>query len=178
VVGIPGAWLVLQKFIAPLLGSDWENYAATNNVSIRVNSLNYYLDWFERSYFVGIGHMSTSPAYKNILSSVVDMAYNLNDLGIYASLFQFGIFGLAITLFMTVYLAVSLLRLGYSSHPRAPEMHILGCYLIASSVQVIPANFFTLTATCMYGSILWYLICRARFEDREVQRLSTTLAAA
>ena len=176
VVGIPGAWIVLQKFIAPMLGSDWESYAATNNVSVRINSLNYYLDWFERSYFVGIGHMSTSPAYKNILSSVVDMAYNLNDLGIYASLFQFGLLGLAITLFMTVYLAVSLFRLGYSGHPRAPEMHILGCYLIASSIQVVPANFFTLTATCMYGSILWYLICRARFEEREAQLQSATLA--
>ncbi len=176
VVGIPGAWLVLEKFIAPMLGGNWDDYAAKNNVSVRIDSLNYYLDWFERSYYVGIGHMSTSPSYKNILSSVVDKAFNLNDLGIYASLFQFGILGLALTVFMTIYLVISLFRLGYSGHPRAPEMHILGCYLIASCIQVVPANFFTITATCMYGSILWYLICRARFEEREAQRQFTTLA--
>jgi hypothetical protein len=174
--GIPGTWLVLEKFIAPMLSGDWESYAATNNVSVRINSLNYYTEWFESSYYFGIGHMSTSPAYKNILSTVVEMAFNLNDLGIYASLLQFGIFGLISTIFMTIYLVVSLLRLGHSGHPRAAEMHILGCYVLASSIQVVPANFFTLTATCMYGSMLWYLICRARFEEREAWRQFATLA--
>lgn len=175
-VGIPGAWLALEKFITPLLSGNWDSYAQTNNVSVRIDSLNYYAKWFEDSYYFGIGHMSTSPAYKNILSNVVQKAFNLNDLGIYASLFQFGIFGLIITIFMTIYLAVSLLRLGYSGHPRAAEMHILGCYVLASFIQVVPANLFTLTATCIYGSMLWYLMCRARFEEREAQLQIVALA--
>ena len=176
VAGVPGAWLAMQKFISPILGSDWKSYAETNNVSVRINSLNYYLEWFEHSYYFGIGHMSTSPTYKNVLSSVVDRAYNLNDLGIYASLFQFGILGLVSTIFMTIYLVVRLFRLGYTDHFRSPEMHILGCYVIASFIQVVPANFFTLTATCIYGSMLWYLICRAQFEVREGQRQFAALA--
>ncbi|KPF89733.1 hypothetical protein IP83_01605 [Novosphingobium sp. AAP93] len=175
VVGIPGAWLALQKFIAPMLENDWETYAETNNVSIRVNSFTYYQQWFERSDYFGIGHMSTSPEMHNMISDVVQQAFNLNDLGIYASLFQYGIFGLALTLLMTIYLIAGFFRLGYSGHPRAPEMHILGCYVATSLIQVVPANFFTLQSNCIYGSILWYLLCRSQFEDREMVRQRLTL---
>lgn len=136
VAGIPGAWLVLQKFITPMLGADWETYAEANNVSVRINSLDYYFRWYERGDYFGIGHMSTSPNYDNILSSVVDNAFNLNDLGIYASLLQFGPAGLIVVSFMTIYLIVGLLRFRRSSHYHAPELYILGFYVFASLMQV------------------------------------------
>lgn len=162
--GLPAAFLALRNFIAPMLGTDFETYAANNNVDIRIKSLTYFFNLFKETYGLGVGHMSTSPAYDNVLSSVVDQSFNLNDLGIYASMLQFGVAGLIIVLSMTFYLIYALYRMGRTAHNRHYELHMLACYIVASLLQVVPTNFFTLSYSCIYGSLLWYIMCRSRWE--------------
>ncbi|RZF60737.1 hypothetical protein EWE75_21445 [Sphingomonas populi] len=166
IVGTPIAIAVLGQYISAIASaSSLSDYFANNNVSIRFESNDYFVAQFMKTYGFGVGIMSSNPEQYNILSSVVYKNYILDDLGLFAALYQFGIIGCAISCLMTVTVIIQFVRLGrLRLHPSSPEITMAGCFVLASVMQPIPANFFTLTHACLLGGTLWYAAFRARWE--------------
>ena len=164
-VGIPlGAWL-LDKYITPLLSNNVSRYIENTNVEIRFISNEYFARVFAETWGNGIGVMSTNPESPNVISNVVAKAYNLNDLGLFAALYQFGIVGITLAIAMSVIFFIGMYRIGKGSiHPKSSEIFMVSSFFLASLIQPIPINFITLPYSCFFGSTLWYLFRRVSYE--------------
>lgn len=169
-VGIPLGATLLDKYITPLMSSNINRYIENTNVEIRFISNEYFANIFSETWGNGIGVMSTNPESPNVISNVVAKAYNLNDLGLFAALYQFGIVGLFLTISMCLIFFLNMYRMGKNKiHPRSNEIFMVSSFFIASLIQPIPVNFFTLQYTCFFGSTLWYLFRRTSHEIDGIQ---------
>lgn len=169
-VGIPFGATLLDKYITPLLTNNLNRYIENTNVEIRFISNDYFAQLFAETWGNGIGIMSTNPESPNVISNVVAKAYNLNDLGLFAALYQFGIIGFALAISMSAIFFFNMYSMGKSGiHPRSSEIVMVSSFFLASLIQPIPVNFFTLQYSCFFGSTLWYLFRRTSHEIDDIR---------
>lgn len=168
VVAIPVIFYAVERYLAPLINLGVSGYVEEFNVDIRFDSFAYWLAQFENTLGLGIGVMTVNPDTPNIQSSVIDQSFILNDMGIAAALFQFGVPGLIAAVAGTIYLIRRLLKLGRSRHPRAAELFMMGCFVLAFELQPIPVSFLTVVTALPLGATLWYAARRAAWEATQL----------
>lgn len=160
-------------YIEPFLNQSVDDYIANNNVEIRIRANNYYLDYFYQTFGVGFGAMTLNINSGNFQAAGAPIFYNIADLGIFGGLYQFGIGGLILIVGGTLTLVFRCLQIGRMPyHPYRDEIRMVGCYVFGFMLQPIPMNFFTLNWTILLGSTLWYLMRRAMWETKQLQKSS------
>ncbi|NML12769.1 hypothetical protein HHL08_21980 [Sphingobium sp. AR-3-1] len=176
IIAVPASIYVFDRYLAPIFALGISDYIEDYNVEIRLQSAAYWMGHFERTMGLGIGVMSVSPNQPNIQSSVIDQAFLLADMGMFGALYQYGIIGLIATVIATIYLIRRLFILGLqSTHPRAPEMFMMACFILAFELQPVPISFFTLQWSLPLGATLWYAMRRGDWESRQLEEV--TMAA-
>lgn len=166
---IPVLWYIIGRYLKNFDGL--ENYLARDvSASWRSLTIQYYQSLFETTYGLGFGFMSANPNYDNLLAfssnrasqlfGVSDYVISLDDIGLYAALYQYGWLGLGLILVMTVTAIVVLFRsrsLGSAFAPVASVGLLMATFLLSP----IPMNYFTLFYTAHMGGVLWFLAAEA-----------------
>lgn len=125
-----------------------------SNISIRSETIAYMFNLYKESNGWGTGMMSPTGTINNILFS--DPSINYVDGGVFSSIFQFGIFGLAIWIGYTIIL-IKIFR--YNLNFGITDRHIaLAClaFLVGFTTNPLPLNFFLQPWTTFIGGLLIY----------------------
>jgi hypothetical protein len=166
---IPVLWYVVGKFLKNFNGL--EDYLARDvSATWREFTIQHYQGYFDTTHGLGFGFMSANANYDNVLAfsstraselfGVPDYVLSLDDIGLYAALYQYGWLGLGLILVMTAMAIVALFRsrtLGSAFVPVASVGLLMATFLLSP----IPMNYFSLFYTAHMGGLLWFLAAEA-----------------
>jgi len=153
----------LEKYIAPLADPE---YLTKYNVQIRLDSVAYYSNIWWESGMAGIGIMSPSvnaTLINNPIRTGLANIYNLDDLGVLSSLYQFGWPGFLFVVSMSAsYVVKSLRSKDVVGGATGVLIGMGACVALGLMASPIPVNFFTASWTSMWAGPLIYLTATLR----------------
>lgn len=153
-----------------------------SSVTWRLITVDHYQQYFEQSNGVGFGIMSTSPIKQNILTysyySASQLYSNSGDWGVYiadasllGALFQFGVPGFVIAIFLSLYASFKMIAVGRRGFvPNAKEICAIGFFMLFLVLSPWPINFYGLNWAIMSGAMLWALAARSVSVDLRIRR--------
>jgi O-antigen ligase len=167
--GVAGAVVVVPYVINKYLGefTTWDNYMA-NDVSASFRQIEYqhFMAFFYKTYGIGFGFMGRAPDKDNILAfaghyggwlyGTQDYGLNPDDNGLWAALYQYGYHGFALVVFMTLFMAIALIRVSVITRGYIVA-GFLGCFVISQLMSPVPLNFFTLEYSGYIGGLIWFM---------------------
>lgn len=152
--------VVLDKYIEQISSNALEDDAS---VVFRKLEMEHFNGYFQETYGIGFGVMSTGVGKNNILAYSAhdaghfygsgDYGMGLADVGILAALYQFGWMGLILILYTTFSAGIYMLKIG-RTHKTALDTGAVGSVMIAYMLSPLPMNFFTLDSTAVGGGLL------------------------
>lgn len=156
----------IQSFVQSI------NYSSNNSVDagsleIRTLAVNYYYEMFKTTNNMGFGWFSvSSDANSNIISNATNkLNFRLVDLGIFSTLFMFGIFGLIVTFLY--------LKKGFNLLNKKSDFLTKGIkYYLIFKILSLSYFFYWPTFTIFFGLIA-YLIEKLNEENIEPQEIIT-----
>lgn len=126
------------------------------NISIRVESTLHFYHLFLETYGVGLGSMSSTGLVNNVLNLTEEN--NIVDIGAFSSLFQFGVAGFVLWVFLT-YKCLSCFYHHYNrSNKNDPYSAAVFSFLIAFTISLLPLSFFTSSWCIGLGGVLLYFL--------------------
>jgi hypothetical protein len=174
---VPLTIFLIDKFLSKF--SSLDDYLSNDmSSSWRKITIDRFSQYFDTTNGLGFGFMSGHPEYNNVIAHTsnfggVEFGLNnygmyLDDIGIYAALYQYGYIGLIFVVTMT---AVSAMRLmtAYRLGPSYEVVAACGFMMISFLISPIPMNYFTLFYTAHVGGLLWFLASRVDTESGRVR---------
>ena len=126
------------------------------NISIRIESTLHFYQLFLESYGVGLGSMSPTGLINNVLNLTEEN--NIADVGAFSSLFQFGVIGFFLWVFLTFKCLSYFYRHYKKSNRSDPYSVAVFSFLVAFTFTLLPLSFFT-SAWCIgLGGFLLYFM--------------------
>lgn len=172
---------VFGKYIDRMMSTS--DYASEDSsVSWRLITVNHYRQYLDQSNWIGFGIMSTSPTKNNIMTysyyEAIKLYSNNKGWGVYladtsllGALFQFGVPGFLLTIFMSLYAGTKMVMIGRRSLvPHSKEVCAVGFFMLFLVISPWPLNFYGLNWALMSGAMLWALAARSDMIDRRVRR--------
>jgi hypothetical protein len=126
------------------------------NISIRVESTLHFYHLFLETYGVGLGSMSSTGLVNNVLNLTEEN--NIVDIGAFSSLFQFGVVGFALWVFLTFKCLSCFYRYYNKSNKIDPYSAAVFSFLIAFTISLLPLSFFTSSWCIGLGGVLLYYL--------------------
>ena len=166
IVAVP---YVISKYFANFQSLD-DYLKNDSSATYRNMEIDYFRDLFANTFGFGFGYMGRSENKSNILAFAAtkagtffgndDYGMGLDDIGIWAALFQYGYIGLLIVATLN---AVSAWQLIALARLRLVDLAagVTGCFVIALLIGPLPANIFTLEWTGHCGAVIWFMAAEA-----------------
>jgi hypothetical protein len=166
VIIAPAGYYVVDKYLYGMqsLGQYFSNDVSASFRLIEDEHFEYF---FQETMGLGFGFMSGSPEYLNVIAfsanyagrdyGVGDYGLGLDDIGFWSALYQYGYFGLAITIFMTAQIILRMIRYKGSDRTLTASLNLLGLLTLGFMLSPISMNYFTLFYTAHLGMALWML---------------------
>lgn len=128
----------------------------TSNISVRIEATKHYAEVYRESRGWGMGAMSATAETNNVLKR--DPRYNIVDIGAFAALFQFGVPGLLLWVWLTL---KCIRRFTAWFHASSKQNFVASgalAFTLGFTISVLPLSFFTQTWTISMGGVLLYLV--------------------
>ena len=185
---LPLGFYIVSRFLQNFEGLD---QYLENDISAtfrRIEIEHFYMDFLDTSGF-GFGFMSGNINLNNVLSYAYHFAgyaygapgysLTLDDIGIFAALYQYGYPGLVMVMVMTAMAIWTLVRLSRLGNDYAAPAAV-GFLMFSFLLSPIPMNYFTVNYTAHIGGLLWAMAsCAAEERQRfmATKRVQQTAAA-
>lgn len=180
VIGVPLVWYVVNTYLAGFQGYD-QYLGNDKSAHWRFITIDHFQSVFMDSHGLGFGFMSGNSKFDNVISfatNVIGERYGLknygtylDDIGLYAALFQFGVIGFALVLVMTGAAIVSFVRTAKLGREYGSTAAI-GFMMLSFLPSPIPMNYFTLFYSAHIGGLLWFMAWRASVARQEAGPLA------
>lgn len=175
---IPTLWLVVSRYFSGFVSI---NEYLANDVSAnwRKTTAQHFATYFADTRGMGFGFMSGNPDYNNVIAfsahqaselyGVKNYVVALDDIGLSSALYQYGYFGLAFILLMSIMCIFGLTR-AHRIDARYAPVSAMGILMGTLMINPVAMNYFTLFYTAHIGGLLWFMV-------GEVGRLKRTVSA-
>lgn len=170
VVGFAVSLFILPELYTKYIGGFRAgSYVEAANVKIRLQELEFFWRYYVDTYGIGFGYLSVSPDGENHAARAAwptlksQNGYGVQDLGIFASLVQFGPIGIALVVVLTVWCVRRFYRLGQAAdHPG--RLTAMTCFsmVLGFIISPWPMDFFTLAWSGFLGWTMVYLAIAAK----------------
>lgn len=175
-IGLPLVWYIVTAYFMKFTSlQDYLN----NDISSQWRRLTvqHYSDYFyTRTGGMGFGFMSARPEYDNFISYSTNKAgalygvpgypVSLDDIGVFASFYQYGYPGLTLVLGMSLAMIVTLVR-AHRINRDWTQVSAIGLLLLMLMINPIPQNYFTIFATAQLGGIMWFVASQVSLARRD-----------
>lgn len=152
----------LEQYLSQDTSANWRRLTDTHFASY----------FYRETQGLGFGFMSANENYNNLLAfssnrasklyGVYNYSVGLDDIGLMASLYQYGYVGFAFTLGMSlvcIFTLVRSIRYGSEYAPVAAIGMLMGSLML----NPVPLNYFTIFYGSHVGALLWFIASETRY---------------
>lgn len=168
-VVIPQSSIILDSIQSSFITATEEFQYGEGNVGIRVFGIEYYMNLFKESGYIGIGMYSNKLSSSDVFNLGREaFSYNPADHGIFAVLYQFGFPAIALTLIFLFHIFRDLKVIRFQGLPEhSPIAMAIHLYLVFSIIGLLAI--FWKPVESLWVGIMLFLIWRMNEAVYEIQ---------
>jgi len=166
---IPQSSIILDSIQSSFITATEEFQYGEGNVGIRVFGIEYYMNLFKESGYIGIGMYSNKLSSSDVFNLGREaFSYNPADHGIFAVLYQFGFPAIALTLIFLFHIFRDLKVIRFQGLPEhSPIAMAIHLYLVFSIIGLLAI--FWKPVESLWVGIMLFLIWRMNEAVYEIQ---------